>query len=201
VKIRTPTWLPWALLAAAFVAIALLSRDSDPPSVPETVVRQVVPEEYQAILRTALIDNHGLRARLAGITEIEPDTVFMTDTLVAPPDTVIRTVTIRDGVIRWAPLFRADSLYVPEVRVASFGDCDDGLEIRGGRVICDPAVLGHLSLVAQLGATRDWLDPLVVPMARAGLHWTPSYRSPWGVYVVAGTDGAHAWVSRRWELF
>lgn len=199
---------PWMVLACAAVSatVGLWAYDlgrGEKGGPPETIYETVLPREFQAILRSYVIDTHGLRARLEGVEELAPDTVIMTDTLVAPPDTVIRfaTVDFGSGVIRTAPLFRRDSLYSPELRTTSFGDCDEGLSIEGGRIVCDPAVLGHLAVGIAVGATRRWQDPLVEPFAGAILRWTPSYRSPWAFSLMTDLDRTTLFGVRYIELF
>ncbi len=199
-KVRAPRWLLGALGILVALAVGLSVKDRVGRAAVETVTQVLPDSALQRIAREAIINSVGLRARLEGVREIPPDTIYVAgDTVRVPPDTVLAPIikfSIEDGQVRFNPLYlTGDSipLYRAESRVTSFGDCDEGLSIEGNRVICDPARFGHLYAFGDLGVARDWFDPTPSLLGGGGLRWEPSFRSPWNV-VLRGT-------TRRAELF
>jgi hypothetical protein len=119
----------------------------------------------------------GLRARLEGLESRTPDTLYMVDTIVMPPDTVFETVTVRDGTLVSSWITRLEEGWSPRVSVYTVRDCDEGFSLTGGTVVCDRARAGHLYATAELESGR----------AALGLAWTRSNDSPW--YFTFGYDG------------
>lgn len=128
-------------------------------------------------------------SRLRGINRSQPDTVFITDTVIPPPDTIITFVSVRDGRLTTSWLI-GDSLYAPSMTVNRIGGCDDGFEVSAAGVLCDRAVLGHL----YVGPLLDHTDPMLA------VFWKPSYRSPWEVGAGYGTR-LHLYVRYGLRLF
>ena len=169
------------------------SKDTPPQIV--TVRDTVALKVYAQRLERARIETEGLRARLEDVQSRPPRTITHTDTLVLPPDTVFRFVTVDSrGSLSVDMLIQSGTNKVaraPELHAGmDVSDCDDGWAIQSGTVVCDRARLGHLYLGLNTG-TEIW----------AGAWWEPSYRSPWNVYV--GHTGSE-WVAglrRGWRIF
>lgn len=180
------------------LAGAALGASQGPSSI-VTVRDTVAPAEFVRVVEEWRIDSEGLRARLEGVRTLQPERVLVTDTLVAPPDTVFRFVGIRDGVVTAEVLIAGvdtTGLRRPEAQRTRFSNCDDGLEVSAEGVICDPARLGHLYVGPA--ASNRW----------AGLSawWAPSYASTWefGVSHRWSFDGVSTWefgVRRGFRLF
>lgn len=170
------------------------SKDREPQVV--TVRDTVAYRIYAHRLDQARIETEGLRARLEDVEARPPRVVTHTDTLVMPPDTVIRFVGVDSrGSLSIDMLISVpDSNKVeraPEYHAGiDISDCDDGYAIQDGTVVCDRARLGHLYLGINVGS-ETW----------GGAWWEPSYRSPWNAY--AGHTGTE-WVfglRRGWRVF
>lgn len=119
----------------------------------------------------------GLRARLEGLESRAPDTLYIADTIVMPPDTVFETVTVRDGTLVSSWVARLEEGWSPRISVYNVRGCDEGYSLTGGTVLCDRAQAGHLYATAELESGR----------AALGLAWTRSHDSPW--YFTVGYDG------------
>lgn len=176
------------LLALGF---SLGARDRPPQIV--TVRDTLTPVLYQQRIDRLTIEVEGLRAKLSGVNELRPQYIYVADTVVAPPDTVIRFVNVSDrGVLSVEYLTRADSLLTPELHSGlDVSRCDDGWQIKDGTVLCDRARFGHLWAGVNLGTETF-----------AGLWWSPSYRSGWTAY--GGYADGGRWVfgmARQWQLF
>ena len=138
------------------------------------------------------IERDGFRARLEGVEARPPTVVYVTDTLVSRPDTVIRFVQVDPrGHLNVELLTKRDSLYAPELHATvDVADCDDGFEVSADGVVCDRARLGHLSLAVTASQ-----HPTL------GLHWKPSYRSMWEASLGhTGNEWVFA-VRRGWRLW
>jgi hypothetical protein len=148
------------------------SGDDGPP-----VMLEVERAAYEARLESLRIDRDGWRARLEGVRTVSPDTVVRTDTLVMPPDTVIRFVSVdsrgRLGVELLTTVSDSTQLRAPELHTGfDISRCDEGWTVEAGVVTCNPARLGHLWLGVEASRHPSLLA-----------WWTPSYRSPWQVSV------------------
>jgi hypothetical protein len=119
----------------------------------------------------------GLRAQLEGLESRAPDTLYIVDTIVMPPDTVFETVTVRDGTLVSSWITRLEEGWSPRISVYTVRGCDEGYSLTGGTVVCDRARAGHLYATAELESGR----------ATLGLAWTRSNDSPW--YFTFGYDG------------
>lgn len=156
--------------------------------------RYLAERQAHRLTRTQL---GGVRARLNGISERPPATIYVTDTLTTIPDTVLVFVSVRQGTLTTEMLVATDStesgerLVAPEIHVGSdISDCDEGFEVSANGVQCDRARLGHLYAYAEASSTPS-----------LGIYWEPSYRSPWTLS--AGHTGSE-WVftlRRGWRLF
>ena len=131
----------------------------------------------------------GLRARLAAIGQRQPDTVFVTDTLIPAPDTVMSFISVRGSRLTTQWLI-GDSLRAPSLTVTTVGDCDDGFEVSAAGVLCDRARLGHL----WIGPLYQHTDPMLAAW------WKPSYRSAWELGVGYGTQ-LHVFIRYGLRLF
>ncbi len=171
-------------LALFFVFVGMAFAWAVNPRVVVPVESSVTPAQIAELTARWRMRTDGLRARLEGVQVLKPDTVYVTDTLVTPPDTVYSFVSVRDGVVRTVALLPSpiDSLRTPVATVSRFGDCDDGLEVSESGVVCDPARLGHL-----------WAGPVLSRSPALSVWWRPSYRSPW--------EASLEWIGGdRWDL-
>ena len=137
---------------------------------------------YEARVEALTIDRDGWRARFEGVTTLMPDTVYVVDTLVQAPDTILRFVSVdsrgRLGIeLLTRPALPTDvgntvpdyERWQPELHAGiDISACDEGWSVEGGVVACDRPRFGHASLAAV--ASRS---PSIA------LLWTPSWRSPW----------------------
>lgn len=177
-------YAPWLAIAAMLLfagdAIGKKVRGI-PEAITNTVIQTVAPAEYTAILEDYALPEGGLRGFIEGIEERNPAVIIRTDTLVPPPDTVIRFLSVGDDgnltveiltdtIIQVDTLAQTDTLYVPQVRTGiNVADCDEGFTVQAGQVLCNRARLGHL----YLGPSASLKN------AGAFLLWEPSYRSLW----------------------
>lgn len=164
---------PSLIVAAILLFVGKAWGSAGAPAV-VTRIDSVPPAAYRARLAELAIDRDGLRARLEGIESRPPEVIVRTDTLIAPPDTVVRYVTVNSrGRLTYELLGQREdttALYAPELHEGvNVSDCDEGWQIQNGDVVCDPTRLGHLYVVAGVGRYD----------ALAGLEWEPSYRSLW----------------------
>lgn len=177
------------------------------PSPKPVLITQVDTLFYSAFrdsLEAERLEADGLRAKLAGRVRVEPVHIFRTDTLVTPPDTVLRLVSVQHGELVLAPLIRTDSLWAPELHRFDVGNCDDGWSWAAGELVCDRARLGHLALYATMGVTSRPFGPMLNPAlsTTAGLVWIPAFRSPWRAFTELDATGRLALgVTRSWTLF
>lgn len=160
-----------------------------------TVRDTLTAQAYSVRLTEMRVQRDGLRARLAGIGELQPTTIYVTDTLVSPPDTIIRFLRVDNRTQTLSIEFlMPDSVTVglrPELHTGfDISGCDDGWAIQDGTVLCDRARLGHLSLIADIGTTST-----------LGTIWTPSYRSPWSVTIAHTGSKLNIGVRRAWRLW
>lgn len=168
---------------------------------PVTLVVQdtVALEELERRLEAQRIRGDGLMAALENRQARGPDTVWVTDTLVSPPDTVFEFIRLNErGNLTASRYTRDGELYAPQVTTYNVSDCDEGFQLEGGTVICDKARFGHLYLLTALSSSY----------AGAGLRWTPGYKSRWALEAMyrQGRDelelGAwHIQATIAWELF
>lgn len=169
---------PLSVVVLALV-VFFVARATAAPGEPTIVTRvdTVTPPEYTETVERLHLENDGLRARIEGLRNVEPTVIVRTDTLVSPPDTVIRFVAVDSrGSLSVDFLTSRDTLYAPELhRGIDVSACDEGWTIQSGEVICDRAQLGHLYV-------GPWLsrDPSLA------LWWEPSFRSPWEAFVRFG---------------
>lgn len=205
--------LPWLLLMAGFLALALRSC-AVPPSPPPA---RIAVEESSAAawatrvaeLERAMADSVGaltrLRRTLAGVEMRRPDRVVVYDTVVSlVRDTVLLSVAVDDRGRMVQDVALPDSgghrpaTYAPIL----VGDCDGGLRLEAGRVRCDRARLGHLVAWAGAGASAAYVwtggfPPPIRAHGAAGLTWTPAFRSLWSAEVRVETDGRAVAAVRR----
>ena len=205
--------LPWLLLLAGLLALALRSCAVSPPPPPE----RIVVEESSAAawaarvaeLERAMADSVGaltrLRRALAGVEIRRPDRVVIFDTVVSlVRDTVLLSVAIggRGHLVQDVALpdsgGHRPAVYAPIL----VGDCDGGLRLEAGRVRCDRARLGHLVAWVGAGVSAEgvWtggFPPPVRGYGAAGVSWTPSFRSTWSVELRAEADGRAVAAVRR----
>lgn len=159
---------------------------------------EVAPSDYEPTKEALAIargDITGLRARLRGLEERPPRTLYLTDSVLVT-DTVF-VVVDQHGQLTYQ---LATSLSEPapvELRSGiDVSDCDDGFQIRDRQVVCNRAVWGHLYLTPRPGLRS----------AMAVLEWEPSYRSPWQFSVAyvspySNPDQVDFWVGRRVQLW
>lgn len=178
------------------VAVGLLlalGRSSAPsPQVVAPKTDTVPPAAMVASLEALRITNGGLMDRIRAHEARGPEIIVRTDTVVTPPDTVFRILNIdAAGRMAYGVLVRRDSLWAPEIHAGiDVSDCDHGLSVEGGLVVCDRARLGHAELRFTLGTETA-----------IGLGWTPSFRSTWDVFVGYDGRGFVAQVSKGLRLF
>jgi hypothetical protein len=171
-------WIPQFVIGLLLVAVGYSFARAGEPTV-VTVTDTVTVDEYKSIADDLLIERDGLLSRLRGITERAPEVVYVVDTLIAAPDTVIRFVTVDgSGRLSYEMLSARDSLYAPEIRSRiNVSNCDDGYQVLNGSVLCNKALLGHLWVGAGI-----WGEPQIMAW------WRPSYRSSWELGVGYGTS-------------
>ena len=165
----------------AALVILWVGVQCGPQAPPTTVVREIVPEALADSLEALRMEREGLLARIRGVEERLPETIYVTDTLVTAPDTVFRFLTVDSrGLLSYSRLTRTDSLYSPalvsRVRVV---DCDSGYQVDERGVTCDKARLGHLWLAADIN----------IGYSSLGLLWRHTYRSNFEVYAGYSKDG------------
>lgn len=162
----------------------------------QTVYDTLALGAYQTRVGELTLERDGLKARLEGVREVQPDTVFVVDTLVTPPDTVLRFVNVdRRGRLAVETYARdpgsEGSFYRPSLATGlDVSRCDEGWQIKDGEVLCDPAKLGHL-----------WLGLNVGSDIYAGAWWRPSYRSAWEVFAGRTEDRWVFGARRGWQVF
>lgn len=164
---------------------------------------EVTPQRLLNEIESLELEADGLRSRLAGREELEPEVIYVADTIIPAPPACQLTVAI-DGGGRLA----VSPLIMSKDSTGSLGyrarlldgldvtRCDDGFSIApNGTVVCDRPQLGHLSLVAD----AFMIDKS--PGAFAGVEWTPYWRSAWrvrtGVRVWGDTYGWDVGLSYR----
>lgn len=162
---------PWLVVAVVLVFVGKAWGSSQVDTVVRTQVDTVESGEYRAIAESYRIESEGLRARLEAVENRPPERIIRTDTVIQPPDTVLRFVTVNSrGRLAFELLLRRDSLYAPEIHAGvDVSDCDEGYAVQDGQVVCDQARGGHLYAVVGAG----------VRYANSGIEWEPSYRSLW----------------------
>lgn len=184
-------YAPWLVLAVLLVFVGKAWGERGGGTEFVTRVDSVPDAAYRQMVANLYLSNEGWRAQLEGIEALPPEVIVRTDTVVAPPDTVYRFVTV-DGAGRLAVelLTRRDSaVYAPELHAGFIiTDCDEGWQIRGSTVLCNRARLGHAYLTADAGRYD----------ALAGLDWQPSFRSPW--LVSFGRAFPYDRSGDRWEF-
>lgn len=160
---------------------------------------------YEARLEALTIDRDGWRARFEGVVSVMPDTVYRVDTLVLPPDTVLRFVSVDSRgrlsveLLTTPSNFAQDSASAPdlpggmqpELRTGyDVSECDEGFSLEGGTVACDRSRLGHLYVGVE--ASRH-------PSLTA--WWVPSYRSPWSAGISFDGERWDGYVRRGLRLW
>lgn len=179
------------MAAVAFMAGLGVAGAGEPDVV--TRVDTILPAAYAATLRGLRMDNDGLRARLEGVEDREPEVIVRTVERVLPPDTVYRFVNVDSrGRLGIELLTRPDvpdslgnELRAPALYTGiDISDCDDGWQVRDGEVLCDSSQLGHL-----------YVGPWLSRRPSVAVWWTPSYRSPWEASV--GFSGSWDFGLRR----
>jgi len=157
--------------------------------VPDVVVAdtvEVAPADYQRIVNDLAIANSevtGLRARIRGLEERGPTTVYVSDSVLVT-DTVFVVVNER-GQLTYQFATALDRPATVELRTGiDVANCDDGWQIRDRQVVCNRARFGHL-----------WVGPELSRSPGFAAWWRPSYRSPWEVSV--RWDGAWDFGVRR----
>ena len=144
-----------------------------------TVRDTVATAQYVRTVADLRMQRNGLRAQLAGVRELQPQRIVVTDTIFTPPDTVLSFITIREGTLSTEVLLK-----VPESGIQSSGwkpefhtgfdvsSCDDGLEVSANGVVCNRPRFGHL-----------FVGPVLAQDPSLAAWWIPSYRSPWEISV------------------
>lgn len=182
------------LLATGILAFAA-GRDSAPTPPVITVVDTVVPEAFVEALEASQTEVGTLRARLEGVSVLQPSTIIRTDTVFTPPDTVVQSFRLSNGTLTIAPLIRRDSVWVPEISTYTVDNCDESVSFQNGQVVCDPARLGHIWAGLGVMAGTDGVFPTLATM------WKPSYQSPWLASVMTTGVRHSIWVQRSIQIF
>lgn len=180
-------------------------RPEPPPAEVITRVDTVPPTELLETIRNGALENTRLNRIIRGYESRPPVTITRTDTLIAPPDTVLMPLVKVEGqTLLLAPLI-ADStgpMLRPELHRFDVSGCDDGFTWNAGEFICDKPRFGHLSLFAEASLSTATSKINFRPEAYAGAEWTPTHRSPWRVRMGLDEVGLlTATVARRWTLF
>lgn len=177
-----------AVIATALACACVYARTR--PHVPDTTpIRIASPQEFAHAsddLQRDLADLRGengrlkrIAARWKGLAEASPDTIIRYDTLIARPDTVMLPSPVdKNGFLDLNRGIAADSgMLKPETaKRINVGNCDNGMVLGGTGIVCNRAMLGHLSIIARGGVSRDALGRLEYPAA-AGLRWDHTFRS------------------------
>ena len=178
----------WLVLAAAFgLWLGRASKHAPPPrTVRETVVDTVAPVALLERVRGLADERHGLLATIAGLERRGPHTITRTDTLIAPPDTVLLAYLKSSGTELTLPVLVMDTsgLGRPELHGGlDVGDCDDGWSWSPAGLICNRPRFGHLTLygagaaLLPLTATAS-AGPRRLSSAgltgEAGVSWQPT---------------------------
>lgn len=180
--------LAWSVACAmAIVAVSAWSREPPGGRAGVDTVR-VVPQEYRARLAELVVERDGLRARLRGLEQRTPATVYLTDSVLVT-DTVLVVVNER-GRLTYQLATGFDHPAPAELRTGiDVSGCDDGFQIRDQEVICDRPRLGHL-----------YVGPVLSRSPALAAWWQPSYRSPWlaeisydGAWNVGVRRGVRLW--------
>ena len=191
-------WRSKALIGVALVLSASAGwalRPDVVETITDTVIVELPPTELLDRIDELQIENEGIRARLEGRELRAPSVIYKTDTVVGSPDTVFAALRIdAGGVATIAPLILgSDSIpgYRPEIWTGiDLSDCDDGLSVTGGTIVCDKARLGHLEAFLRLTGGHPLLPGTSdIFQASTGLLWTPSFRSTWAVEVAIDITG------------
>ena len=149
----------------------------------------VAPVALLERVRGLADERHGLLATIAGLERRGPRTITRTDTLIAPPDTVLLAYLKSSGTELTLPVLVMDTsgLGRPELHGGlDVGDCDDGWSWSPAGLICNRPRFGHLTLygagaallpltaTASAGPRRLSSAGLV---GEAGVSWQPKFRS------------------------
>lgn len=190
---RIPGWLVLVALAGA----VLVGRCSAPERT--RVELRVDTVAVAAPWLMAQIDSlelqaDGLRDRLAGRREVEPEVIYVAEETIPAPEACQLTVRIDGGRLAVSPLIRVPETGEYRARLLDGLDvtrCDDGLSVApDGTTVCDVPRFGHLALVGSGGLLNT------EPWGWLGLEWTPYWRSAW-----RATAGARAWGDGlTWEI-
>jgi hypothetical protein len=184
-------------IAAACAYIATRPRPHVGDSTP---IRHAPATEFAARGRDVARDLEDLQgengrlkkalAVLQGKTAPKPDTIIQYDTVIAPPDTILLPGTTIDGdgqanVLRGVK----DSIgYKPELaKRIDVKDCDDGLAFDASGIVCNKARLGHVSVIARFGVSRETDGTFTVPFA-AGVRWDHTFRSTLSFEIMADAE-------------
>lgn len=176
---------------AGLIALSVWLLPSEP--VIQTVVREVTPQALLDTIEDLRIERDGLMARLRGVEEREPATIYVVDTLVPPPDTILRFMHVDSrGYLTYERLTALDGLYAPSLvsRISVF-DCDDGYQVDVRGVTCDRAVLGHLYLRGGARTASPYVE----------LAWRRTIRSRWELAIGFDRDGLYAGISASLRIF
>lgn len=181
----------FGMVAAVAFGATFGPRDSVTHHV--TQVDTVAPAEFYRAVTELAIEKEGLRARLEGRESRRPSVVVRTDTVVTPPDTVYDALRVTAaGTLTTSSLIRVapDSVTPELAQGIPIGDCDEGLYVANGEVVCDRARFGHLHVLANVSLSAKQAEITFAPevSARSGAYWEPSYRSPWRVSLTYGID-------------
>lgn len=197
---------PAAWLAGALVLGVLAGRFTAGGGEVVTVRDTIAAEAYERRLneqadRIAFLtgENGGLKGRvddlrraIGDIEAVEPVTITVVDTLIdVQADTVFQPfIEYTDRVVTVEVLVPDTAGHQPEPTTYELpGDCDDCVTLLPNRVVCDGAALGHLTLIAEIGASSP-VTALGTPLvqAGAGLAWEPSWRSTTRITATFRTD-------------
>ena len=180
----------------------------------QIVMDTVATAQYVQTVADLRMQRNGLRAQLAGVSELQPQRIVVTDTVVQR-DTVLSFVTIRDGTLSTETLIKVpppgpliadhsqnceptgicEPSFRPELRTGyDVSACDDGLEVSADGVVCNRPRFGHMSLFAGLDTRSTGYGVL-------GAMWTPSFRSNWDVSGGVDGDGWFIGITRGVRLW
>ena len=183
----------WTNVAAVIAAVAITTSLVEPEVI---TLRETVTDTVIVSPDTFMKELKQIQPEGAVVT---PRVIVRTDTLVQPPDTVLKVLRLdAAGTISSSILISADSLWTPELHYFQPPrNCDDGVGWSNGAVICDTARFGHLHTFVELYGVY----PSLSLQPKLGIYWEPSYRSVWRVSGGISTDGAFVGVSRGYRLF
>lgn len=150
------------------------------------VVKTISSPELTQRVADLELERDGLKAKLAGIAPRPPKIIYRDSVVYVtlPPSEVASHLAVSSsGQGSVEAYTRVNSGWTRALaQGVDLRDCDQGFTWGPEGFTCNRAVLGHLSM--GLAAGYEYRAGLV---AKAGLSWRPSYRSPWRVDLLATT--------------